>query len=179
MTKNVIGSLVFGSTLRASILMPESGAFHARASNDFAGLLRDALGAVSTRKDAMMQRIAEVGLAQYTQEQRQIQRMARIMDLIRAESPRDIQKELNEILDDLRRNPPLTPEEMYDRIGAHIGSIRDDAPDDLKRRMEYVFGRIDEMMAMPDVALDRLEDLQRSRTATLSMPDSEGRLLRR
>jgi len=179
MTKNVIGSLVFGSTLRASILMPESGAFHARASNSFAGLLRDALGAASPLKDAMMQRIAEVGLAQYTQEQKQIQKMARVLKLIRAESPRDIQEELNEILDDLRRNPPLTPEEMYDRIGAHVGNIRDDAPGDLKRRMEYVFGRIDEMMAMPDAVLEQLEDLQRSRTATLSTPDSEGRLPRR
>ena len=174
MTKNVIGSLVFGSTLRASFLMPESGAFHARASNNFAGLLRGALGAASPPKDAMMQRIAEIGLAQYAQEQKQIQKMARILSLIRVESPRDIQEELNKILDDFRRNPPLTPEEMYDRIGVRIASIRDDAPDDLKRRMEYVFGRIDEMMAMPDATLEQLEALQRSKTSTLLMADTEG-----
>lgn len=125
---------------------------------NFADVLRLGDDAAAAKK-----RVTEVGLAQYAREQHELKKLMRVLNMVHAESPADIRKKLDEIIDDLKRDPPKNVEEAYGRIEKVIAAIPDDAPNDLKERMNATFGRIKELMDQADKEEEeQLKKLRRS-----------------
>jgi hypothetical protein len=85
----------------------------------------------------------------------------RILNTVHAESPADIREQLDQIIDKLKQDPPKNVAEAYDRIEEFIEAIPDDAPNQLKERMQALFRKVKELMEKPDDEAERLERLRR------------------
>lgn len=136
----------------------ERVAFGKSSPENFADTLRIADDAAAAKK-----RVAEVGLAQYAREQHELKKLMRVLNAVHAESPADIREKLDEITDDLKRNPPKNVEEAYGRIQKFIAAIPNDAPNDLKERMNVTFRRIKDLMEQADK--EEEEQLQKLRSS--------------
>jgi hypothetical protein len=106
----------------------------------------------------MMQRIAQVGFAGYIREQQQERKMLRVLGILEAESPTDIQTTLRKIQYDFERNPPDGLQDMYARLDQAVSAIPKTADHDLRTRMEAIAVEIHRMMNEPDDALARREE---------------------
>jgi type I site-specific restriction endonuclease len=122
----------------------------------FAGLVRSANLAAEAKE-----RIAEIGLAQYTREQQELRKLMRVLNAVHAESPPDIREQLDQIVDKLKQDPPKNVTEACERIEKFIAATRNDAPNQLRERMQALFRRIKDMMERPDDEVERLEKLRR------------------
>ena len=100
----------------------------------------------------MMQRIAQVGFAQFAAEQQQEKKMMRVLGLLEASSPPDERSVLQGIQDDFARNPPNGLQDMYARIDKVVEAIPPTVDSDLHGRMEAVVKEIHRMMDEPDNA---------------------------
>jgi uncharacterized secreted protein with C-terminal beta-propeller domain len=108
-------------------------------------------------------RVAEVGLAQYAREQHELKKLMRVLNTVHADSPEDVRKQLDRIMQGFAENPPKNVEEALQRIERFVDAIPKDAPDHLKERMEAVFRRIKDLMAQADAEeADQLEKLRRA-----------------
>jgi hypothetical protein len=123
----------------------------------FADLLR-------TEASEEKKRIAEIGLVEYTREQRELRKLMRVLNAFRAESPADIREKLDEIIERLKQDRPKNVEEAYERIAKVIEAIDRDAPNHLKERMEALFLKIKSMMERPE---DEAEQRERRKGAGL------------
>jgi hypothetical protein len=123
----------------------------------FADLLR-------TEASEEKKRIAEIGLVEYTREQRELRELMRVLNAVRAESPTDIREKLDEIIERLKQDRPKNVEEAYERIAKVIEAIDKDAPNHLKKRMEALFLKIKSMMEKPE---DEVEQRERRKGAGL------------
>ena len=105
----------------------------------------------------MLKRIAEVGLAQYTQEQKTRAKMLRVLNIVKAEGPPDEQNQIDGIIADFEHNPPDTTKEMFDRIHEWVKEIEPNRLDHLQERMQQVEKRIEQLMNESDAALEQRE----------------------
>jgi hypothetical protein len=122
----------------------------------------DALKATNSAAAAKA-RVAEVGLAQYAREQHELKKLMRVLNAVHADSPEDIRKQLDKIMQGFEENPPKTVEEALKRIERFVDSIPKDAPDHLKERMQAVFRKIKDLMAQANAEeADQLEKLRRA-----------------
>jgi hypothetical protein len=104
-------------------------------------------------KAQMMQRIAQVGFVKYAEEQQQEKKMMRVLGILEAESPPDVQSVLKGIQYDFERNPPDGLQDMYARIDKVVSAIPPNVDNNLSGRMKVVEQEIHQMMDEPDQAL--------------------------
>lgn len=135
-----------------------SGAAGKTGQENFADALLAADSAAAAKA-----RVVEVGLAQYAREQQELKKLMRVLSAVHAESPEDIRKQLDKIMQGFEEDPPKTVEEAMKRIERFVDAIPKDAPDHLKERMEATVRRIKDLMAQAHAEeADQLEKLRRS-----------------
>jgi len=105
----------------------------------------------------MLKRIAEVGLAQYTQEQKTREKMMRVLNIVKGESSPDIQNQIDGVIADFERDPPDSTKEMFDRIHQWVKGIAPGRPDHLQERMQVAEKLIQQLMNEPDAELEKRE----------------------
>jgi hypothetical protein len=149
----------------ATIFIPGwglAGKEGAGAEENFAELVQasdvqSAADAKAKQRAIAKERVAEIGFAKFAEEQREIQKIMRVLTLFRDTAPKDIQQHLEKIIGNLEQDPPRHPQEMYARIEAYIDRLPNTLPNDLKGRLKDVYRRMKELMAKPDEELERLE----------------------
>ncbi len=105
----------------------------------------------------MLARIAEVGFAQYIEEEKTRAKMMRVLNIVKSESPPDIQNQIDGIIADFEQNPPDTTKEMFGRIQQWVKGIAPGRVDHLQERMQAVDKQIEQLMNEPDAALEKRE----------------------
>ncbi len=100
-------------------------------------------------------RILQVGLVGYADEKKEVDKMMRVLALVRSETKGEVQEELDKIIEKFKANPPTNADDALRQIKTHIDALPPIG--DLKPRMLKIFERIKELMAMPDDAFEKLE----------------------
>jgi hypothetical protein len=150
-------------------MQPRPGNSNASTGEEFAAFLPDdTRERPAPAKSNMVSRILLVGILRYAEEQKEVEKMMWVLSLVHLDAEEDVRAELDKIIAEFKKDPPVNGEDALTRIKARIDEMPDGA---LKLRMLKTFERIQELMAKTDDDLELLEKELRatsqSRTATI------------
>jgi hypothetical protein len=133
----------------------------------FAALLPDEVWRAShvpapaVRSD-MTSRILQVGLERYIEEKKEVEKVMRVLTLVRAECNDELKGHLDKIIAKFKEEPPVNQEDALKQIKDYINEM---PPGDAKQGMLKLFDRIKKLLAMSDEALEDLEKAQNAQQA--------------
>ena len=109
-------------------------------------------------QDALMkQRIAEVGLAQYINEQKEVQRMMRVLKILENESSGDVKEHMQRINETFEQKPAATVQVMNERINDYISGLPAGTADHISERLKDLLKQARALMLLPDELLQKAE----------------------
>lgn len=139
---------------------------------DFASLLNDAAqktnAAITTQRSADAQaraqakeRIMEVGIAKYVEEQKEVEKMMKLLKRLMAElnAQPDLKKQVENVVAHFEENPPQNVNEINDYMQHMIDGLPDASSNNIKQRMEVLFQQIRDLMEKSPEELDKMETL--------------------
>lgn len=138
-------------------------------AEDFAEVLADKVASTNapilekqkaekTQMDMMEQRILEVGLSKYIEEQNEVKKLMKALMLMKLRSSGDVEEKVEEFLEEFKANPPMNVDQMFSYMASAFEGIPDDAANDFRRRMEETLSEIRDMMLLSDEELERMKD---------------------
>lgn len=139
------------------------------AVEDFAEVLADKVASTNApilekqkaeqaQMDLLEQRILEVGLAKYIEEQNEVKKLMKALMLMKLRSSGDVEEKVEEFLEEFKANPPMNVDQMFSYMASALEGIPDDAANDFRRRMEETLSEIRDMMLLSDEELERMKD---------------------
>ncbi len=167
-----IQSLLGAGALSLSPVAAKNAGSSSSSAADFSSLLSEAAqksnATINTQRDAdaqmraqVKQRIMEVGIAKYVEEQKEVEKMMKLLERLMSEldSEPDLKKQVEDIVAHFKENPPQNVDEITSYIEQTIGNLPDITDTNLKQRMEVLFKNLEDLMKKSSEELEKMETL--------------------
>ncbi|MBI1275085.1 hypothetical protein GC177_03850 [bacterium] len=119
--------------------------------------------------EIMKQRMLEVGIERFIQEQVEVKKLMKVMKLVRDTAPKDEKEILDKVIDHFEKEPAKNVDEIYSYIAEYVAAIPSNT-NHIKERMEALLLTMRDMMGMDDKELsERLKDAEKPRIQATSL----------
>jgi maltooligosyltrehalose synthase len=107
--------------------------------------------AEAVKGDAVRQRILEVGMERFVQEQTEVKKLMKVMKLVREEADEKSKEVLDKVIEHFEQNPAKNVSEIYDYLAEYVEAL----PPDAAKRIEQLIVKIKQLMDVTDDTLER------------------------
>lgn len=109
-------------------------------------------------REMEQERIREVGLARYMEEQKEVEKMMKLLRKMQEEAHGKLRDHLDSIVAHFEENPPENVDAMYDFMAKYLQEMKDPAA--VKEKLEQLLDTLREEMEQPDKELEKLQKLR-------------------